>query len=124
MLLYQVHWPLNAATCGDNIPSVTETFKQLAELQKEGLIQHIGVSNFGVKQLKEALATGVKIVTNQLMYNLLRFNIPVLCPSSLHASRAIEYEVIPLCAENDIGVICYSPLLQGLLTDKVHVWAF
>ena len=80
------------------------TFEELAALQKEGKIEHIGVSNFGVKQLEEALSTGVKIATNQLMYNLL--------------SRAIEFDVIPLCQKHDIGVIGYSPLLQGIVTDK------
>ena len=32
--------------------------------------------------------------------------------------RAIENEVQPICVENDIGIICYSPLCQGLLTGK------
>ena len=54
--------------------------------------------------MTEALATGVKIATNQLCYNLL--------------SRAIEFDVIPFCKANNIGVIAYSPLLQGLLTNK------
>ena len=49
--------------------------------------------------MQEALATGAKIATNQLMYNLV--------------SRAIEFDVMPLCQKNDIGIICYSPLLQG-----------
>eukprot|EP00038_Savillea_parva_P008523 m.177519 g.177519 ORF g.177519 m.177519 type:complete len:342 (+) comp14365_c0_seq1:54-1079(+) len=95
--LYQVHWPLADA-------DVAPAFAELAKLQAEGKIKHIGVSNFGVKQLTAALATGVKIATNQLCYNLL--------------SRAIEFEVMDLCAKNKIGIICYSPLLQGLLTDK------
>jgi myo-inositol catabolism protein IolS len=41
------------------VPPTAEAFKQLMALQKEGRIKHIGVSNFGVKQLKEALSTGV-----------------------------------------------------------------
>jgi aryl-alcohol dehydrogenase-like predicted oxidoreductase len=73
-------------------------------LQAEGKIKHVGVSNFGVKQLTAALATGVTIVSNQLCYNLL--------------TRAIEFDLADLCAKHNIGIICYSPLLQGLLTDK------
>ena len=46
-------------------------FTELRTLQEEGKIRHIGVSNFGARQLKAALATGVKIVSNQLCYNLL-----------------------------------------------------
>lgn len=95
--LYQVHWPLEDAHVGP-------AFAELAKLQAEGKIKHIGVSNFGVKQLTAALATGVKIATNQLCYNLL--------------TRAIEFELADLCAQHGIGIICYSPLLQGLLTDK------
>ena len=38
--------------------------------------------------------------------------------------RAIEFDVMPLCEKHDIGVICYSPLLQGLLTDKSAGKAF
>jgi myo-inositol catabolism protein IolS len=95
--LYQVHWP---------IPSedVKSTFKELCALQEEGKITHIGVSNFGVKQLQDALSTGVKIETNQMCFNLI--------------TRAVEFEVLPLCQKHNIGIICYSPLNQGLLTDK------
>jgi len=99
--LYQVHWPLS---CARTAPSAEETFREFKQLQAEGLIEHIGVSNFGVKNLTEALATGVTIATNQVMYN------PV--------SRAVEFEVMELCQQHGIKVICYSPLMQGLLTDK------
>ena len=50
------------------------------------------------------MATGVKIAVNQVCYNLL--------------FRAIEYDVIPFCEEHGIGITCYSPLMQGLLTGK------
>ena len=103
--LYQVHWPLPLEDGDDAAaPSLATTFAELATLQKEGLIVHVGVSNFGPTQLRAALATGVTIATNQLLYNLV--------------SRSIEFELAALCREHDIGVICYSPLLQGLLTDK------
>lgn len=96
--LYQVHWPLPRDM------SAKDVFSELAALQKEGKIEKIGVSNFSVKQMKEAMATGVEIATNQLCYNLL--------------TRAIEFDVVPFCKKHDIGIICYSPLLQGHLTDK------
>ncbi|KAH8068267.1 oxidoreductase [Aureococcus anophagefferens] len=77
-------------------------FLDLMELQKEGKIKHIGVSNFGVRQLADALETGVTIAVNQLAYNLL--------------TRAIEFEILPFCRQRGIGVLAYSPLLQGVLT--------
>lgn len=49
----------------------------------QGKIKHIGVSNFGVEQLKEALATGVSIVSNEICYNLI--------------FRAVEFEIVPFC---------------------------
>lgn len=123
--LYMVHWPIDknsmAHFAGDaktahggrdyavvdhdatpEAPPTEKAFKELMVLQKEGKIKHIGVSNFGVNQLKEALATGVTIAINQLCYNLI--------------FRAIEFEILPFCVANGIGVIAYSPLMQGILT--------
>jgi aryl-alcohol dehydrogenase-like predicted oxidoreductase len=45
-----------------------------------------------------------RVDVNQLPYNLLW--------------RAIEYEVLPLCKEQEVGIACYSPLMHGLLTGK------
>ena len=97
--IYMVHWPIVGS-------SVIEAFATLGKLQAEGKIKSIGVSNFGVQQLEEALSTGARIEVNQLCYNLL--------------SRAIETEILPFCARHQIGVLAYSPLLQGLLTGKFH----
>jgi diketogulonate reductase-like aldo/keto reductase len=80
------------------VPSTADAFVKLMELQAAGKIRHIGVSNFGVQQLTEALATGATIAVNQVCYNLL--------------FRGAEFEIIPFCREKDIGVIAYSPLLQ------------
>jgi aryl-alcohol dehydrogenase-like predicted oxidoreductase len=83
---------------------VADAFATLMALQREGKIRHIGVSNFGVKQLTEALATGAEIAANQLAYSLL--------------TRSIEPEIMPLCREKGIGILPYMPLMQGLLTGK------
>ena len=91
--LYQIHWPNWA------VP-LTETVEALERLKKQGKIRAIGVSNFAVKDLGEMLAVG-SCETDQLPYSLLW--------------RVIEDEVKPLCAENEVGIICYSPLAQGLL---------
>jgi len=119
--LYMVHWPIDANSMAhfgkghtsfgpsdhssiNNVPDPKKAFQILMELQKEGKIKHIGVSNFGVQQLKEALSTGVKISVNELAYSLL--------------FRAVEYEILPFCKENNIGVFVYMPLMQGLLSNK------
>jgi aryl-alcohol dehydrogenase-like predicted oxidoreductase len=82
-----------------------DTLAALDELRNSGKIKHIGVCNFGVQDLKRALATGVPIVSNQICYNLLW--------------RGIEHEVVPFCIEHNIAVLPWSPMGQGLLTGKV-----
>ena len=90
------------AVGAESVPPSQRAFLDLMELQKEGKIKHIGVSNFGVRQLADALETGVTIAVNQLAYNLL--------------TRAVEFEILPFCRQRGIGVLAYSPLLQGVLT--------
>lgn len=92
--LYQVHWP------NHEVP-LSETMASLESLRGQGKVRAIGVSNFGVGDLTEALANG-RIETNQLPYSLLW--------------RAIEYEIAPECLRHGVGILCYSPLAQGLLT--------
>jgi len=107
--LYMVHWPVTARAIAHfnsepgPVPRVAEAFQTLERLRQAGKIRHIGVSNFGVARLAEALATGVKIVLNELPYSLL--------------TRAIELEILPFCREHGIGVLGYMSLMQGVLTD-------
>jgi aryl-alcohol dehydrogenase-like predicted oxidoreductase len=96
--IYMVHWPIN------NPQQIQQAFKTLMDLQSEGTICSIGVSNFGVKQLSETLSTGVRIDVNQMCYNLL--------------SRSIEIEILPFCRKNNISILTYMSLMQGLLTGK------
>jgi len=94
--LYYIHWP------NREIP-IEETLSAMEELKKEGKIRVIGCSNFGKIDLTELLKKG-RVEANEFAYNLLW--------------RAIEYEIQPLCVNNNIGITCYSPLAQGLLTGK------
>jgi len=94
--LYQLHWP------NRQIP-LQRTLKVLEKLKEEGKIRHYGVSNFGVRDLSDCYQK-YEIVSNQLAYNLL--------------FRAIEVEILPFCYQAGISVLCYSPLMQGLLTGK------
>ena len=108
--LYMVHWPISPRSIGHfteeavACPSVQEAFAALDRLQEQGKVRYIGVSNFAAPRLNEALATGSGIVANQLPYSLV--------------ARAIEYEILPLCRQLDIGVVGYMPLWQGLLSDR------
>ena len=94
--LYQVHWP-------DVETDQKETMETLLEIQEKGKIRHIGVSNYSAAQIKDCLQYG-KIVSLQPEFSLL--------------ARDIQQDIIPLCLENDIGIIAYSPLSSGVLTGK------
>jgi aryl-alcohol dehydrogenase-like predicted oxidoreductase len=94
--LYQIHWP------NHQIP-LAETVGALEQLKEQGKIRAIGVSNFAVRDLSDMVALG-ECQANQLPYSLLW--------------RVIEREIQPLCLEHNVGIICYSPLAQGLLTGR------
>ncbi|MDQ1909693.1 aldo/keto reductase [Paenibacillus sp. GD4] len=111
--LYMLHWPISPlsikhfSSSSDLIqspPTVEEVFFTLQELQREGKIRYIGISNHGVEQMMEVQATGVEVVSNELPYNLI--------------SRAIEETILPYCVNQGIGVIGYMPLQQGVLTGE------
>jgi aryl-alcohol dehydrogenase-like predicted oxidoreductase len=85
-----------------------ETFGTLAEMQSEGVIRHIGVSNFAAWQIMKAQAVcakfGTQIDVCQPMYNLVK--------------RQVEVEILPACEDQNIAVCPFSPLGGGLLTGK------
>jgi aryl-alcohol dehydrogenase-like predicted oxidoreductase len=92
--LYQIHWP-------DPEPDIEEGWATFAELKEEGLVRHIGVSNFDVGQLRRIQAIA-PVETLQPPYSLVE--------------RAVEDEILPFADRAGIGVIVYSPMGSGLLT--------
>ncbi|HSQ38436.1 MAG TPA: aldo/keto reductase [Acidimicrobiia bacterium] len=93
--LYQIHWPV------EDVAETMEGWATLAELQKEGKVRWIGVSNFSLDQLQQAHAIA-PITSLQPPYSLLR--------------RDIEASQLPYCLEEGVGVIVYSPMGSGLLS--------
>jgi aryl-alcohol dehydrogenase-like predicted oxidoreductase len=75
----------------------------MQELIDEGKVRAGGVSNWGPKDLDAILQHGHPDV-DQVAYSLL--------------FRAVEYEIAPKCEEEEISILCYSPIMQGLLADK------
>ncbi len=110
--LYMIHWPIHPHSIRHftsdeaiirNPPTITEAFTALADLQRQGKIRYVGVSNFAGKRLEEAVRIFPDIVVNQLPYSLL--------------TRAVELDILPRCHRLGIGVIGYMTLLQGVLAD-------
>jgi aryl-alcohol dehydrogenase-like predicted oxidoreductase len=91
--LYQVHWP-------DPATPICDTAAELAGLVHEGLIRHVGVSNFTTAQIDE-FSFVLPAETVQPPYHLFR--------------RDIEADLLPYAAAHDIGVLAYGPLAHGLL---------
>jgi 1-deoxyxylulose-5-phosphate synthase len=91
----------------DNETPLEETMQALTEVVRQGKARYLGFSEWTADQIRAALALvpGVeKFVSSQPQYSLL-YRVP-------------EREVIPLCKENGISQIVWSPLAQGTLTGK------
>ncbi|MEO1428628.1 MAG: aldo/keto reductase [Cyanobacteria bacterium J06633_8] len=99
--LYQIHWPSGAFN--SEIVPIEETMNALNHLKEQGKIRAIGVSNFSRPQLEEAAQYG-RIDSLQPPYSLFW--------------RKVENDAMPYCIENNISILAYSPLAQGLLTGK------
>jgi aryl-alcohol dehydrogenase-like predicted oxidoreductase len=100
--LYQIHWPAwHGAPEGASSGSIEEAVSTLAEMQRQGKIRYIGVSNFDVGQMKRALAVA-PLISVQPSYSLL--------------ARDVESCILPFANDNHIGVIVYSPMYSGLLS--------
>ena len=95
--LYQIHWP-------NPEPDIEEGWAELAQLKSEGLVRHIGVSNFDVSQLRRIQAIA-PVETLQPPYSLI--------------ARDVEDEILPFAEAAGIGVIVYSPMGSGLLSGRM-----
>jgi aryl-alcohol dehydrogenase-like predicted oxidoreductase len=94
--LYQIHWPID-----DDMGQNEEGWRAMADLQREGKVRWIGVSNWNVEQM--TMAQQVAPITSlQPPYSLVH--------------PEVEDEILPYCERENIGVIAYSPMASGLLT--------
>ena len=94
--LYQIHWPPDPDSA-----ELEEGWSIMAQLQRQGKVRWIGVSNFNVQQLRRAQSVA-SVTSLQPPYSLLH--------------REIEEQVLPYCLREGVGVIVYSPMASGLLT--------
>jgi aryl-alcohol dehydrogenase-like predicted oxidoreductase len=95
--LYQLHWPRPPE-------DIEEGWQALAQLQREGKVRWIGVSNFDLPQL-ERIRRLAPVTSLQPPYS-------ALAPDA-------ERELLPYCRREGIGVLAYSPMRSGLLTGKM-----
>lgn len=88
--LLLIHWP------NKEVP-IAETLRGMDKLKQEGKIRAIGVSNFTIHHLQDALATGIAITNNQVEVHP-QFN---------------QKELREYCASKSISITAYSPLARG-----------
>jgi diketogulonate reductase-like aldo/keto reductase len=88
--LYLLHWPSGSHT-------ISETMCAMEKLVSDGMVRYIGVSNFGVDELKEAEKAlhNERIACNQVLHHL--------------GYRGIEKGILPYCTKQEIAVVGYSP---------------
>jgi len=94
--LYQFHWPDAVGT------PVEDSWREMARLVEEGKVRAVGVSNFDVERLERAESFR---------------HVDSLQPPFSMIRRDMAAEVIPWAAAHGTGVIVYSPMQSGLLTD-------
>ena len=99
--LYQIHWP--PGSFGAKKVPLEETMRAMTDLKAQGKIRAIGVSNFSRSQLEEAATFG-RVDSLQPPYSLFW--------------RKVETDALPYCRKNNITVLAYSSMAQGLLTGK------
>ncbi len=102
--LYQVHW-------ADPDTPIEETLRALDDLVRQGKVRYIGCSNFPAWRLAKSLWKSdvhglVRFESNQVNFNLLQ--------------REVEEEILPLCTEERVSALAFSPLAGGLLTGKYN----
>lgn len=100
--LYQTH-------CWDASTPLDETLRAFDDLVRAGKVRYLGASNYTPAQLTKAL------MLSQI-HNWARFD--CLQPEYSLLVRSPEWELLPVCEENGIGVIPWSPLAGGWLTGK------
>lgn len=99
--LYQIHWP--SGSFGGRVVPIEETMAAMIKLKNQGKIRAIGVSNFSQAQVVEAAKYGC-VDSLQPPYSLFW--------------RHVEEKTMAYCIDNNISILAYSPMAQGLLTGK------
>jgi aryl-alcohol dehydrogenase-like predicted oxidoreductase len=100
--LYQVH-------CWDAITPLEETLSALTDLVRQGKVRYIGISNFSGWQIMKAMSVSrshgfESFVSLQPQYSLVE--------------RNLEYELVPVCLDQGIGILPWGPLGGGFVSGK------
>jgi aryl-alcohol dehydrogenase-like predicted oxidoreductase len=81
-----------------------DALQYMSELQAEGKIKHLALTNFDTEHLKIITSSGIRIVSNQVQFSLI--------------DRRPEVNMVQFCTEHDIKLFAYGTLCGGLLSEK------
>jgi aryl-alcohol dehydrogenase-like predicted oxidoreductase len=96
--IYLVHWP-------DPLTPIGETMSALDDIVRQGKARHVGVSNFRLTQIEEAMRLR-RVDVVQYAWNMF--------------DRRMQTEIFPYCAAQQIGVMAYGSLAYGMLSGTFH----
>jgi aryl-alcohol dehydrogenase-like predicted oxidoreductase len=100
--LYQIH-------SYDTGTPLQETLRALDDLVRTGKVRYIGCSNLTAWQTMKALAISEKMNLEQFISTQLYYSI---------GARDAEHELVPLCIDQGLGILCWSPLSGGFFSGK------
>jgi aryl-alcohol dehydrogenase-like predicted oxidoreductase/enamine deaminase RidA (YjgF/YER057c/UK114 family) len=96
--LLQFHW------WSFEHPAYLDALQELAQLKREGVLRHIGLTNFDTVHLRVAVKHGIPIATNQVCFSLL--------------DRRAARDMSSFCRENGIALLAYGTLAGGLISRR------
>ncbi|TLX69007.1 MAG: aldo/keto reductase [Thaumarchaeota archaeon] len=96
--LLQFHW------WDYNNPYYMDAIKYLSDLRDNGVIKHIGLTNFDTERMQIMKDLGFQIVSNQLQFSII--------------DRRPEVKMIPFCLDNNISLLAYGTLCGGLISER------
>lgn len=96
--LLQFHW------WDYNNPYYMDALKYLSDIRDEGVIKHIGITNFDTEHIQILIDSDIRVVSNQVQYSII--------------DRRPEMKMIPFCLEHNISILAYGSLCGGLLSDR------
>jgi aryl-alcohol dehydrogenase-like predicted oxidoreductase len=96
--LLQFHW------WDYNNPYYMDALKYLSELRDEGIIKHIGITNFDTERMQIMIDSNLQIVSNQVQYSII--------------DRRPEIKMIPFCMEHNISLLAYGSICGGLMSER------
>ena len=96
--LLQFHW------WDYNNPYYMDALKYLSDLCDEGIIKHIGLTNFDTERIQTMIDSDIQVVSNQVQYSII--------------DRRPEVKMIPFCQEHNISLLAYGSICGGLISES------